>query len=185
MISQKELKEVGKFQKTHALKGELNALLDVSPDYVADGNAIVIDIDGIYVPFFASSIRQKGSQSYLVKLDGVDSEEEAKTFVNKSIYALKSEIAPYYGMEEDEIIYGDDLEGFRVVDNDTGQEIGVVTRVDDATENVLLVVADSSANEVYIPAVDDFIDEIDDENREIRVSLPEGLVDLNIKNEKQ
>lgn len=185
MINQKELKEVGKFQKTHALKGELNALLEISPDYLTDGNAIVVDVDGIYVPFFAESVRPKGSQSFLVKLDGVDTEEEAKPFVNKSIYALKKELAPYFDMEEDEIIDEDDLNGFSVVDNDSGVEIGKIVHVDSSTENVLFVVATPSGNEVFIPAVDDFIDEIDEDNRVIRVSLPEGLIDLNIKTEKQ
>ena len=185
MINQKELKEVGKFQKTHALKGELNALLDIDPEYMTDGNAIVVDIDGIFVPFYADTVRPKGSQSFLVKLDGVDSEEEAKTFVNKTVYALKKELAPYFDVEEDEIIDEDDLSGFSVVDNESGAEIGTVSYVDSSTENVLFVVETSSGDEVFIPAVEDFIDEIDDDDKIIRVTLPEGLVDLNTKTEKQ
>lgn len=185
MINQKELKEVGKFQKTHALKGELNALLDIAPDYMTVGNALVVDIDGILVPFYAESVRPKGSKSFLVKLDGVGTEEEAKTFVNKAIYALKRELAPYFDMEEDEIIDEDDLSGFSVIDSESGMEIGKIVHVDSLTENVLFVVATDSGDEVFIPAVDDFIDEIDEDNKLIRVSLPEGLIDLNNKAEKQ
>ena len=36
MIKEEELIEIGKFQKTHALKGELNALLDVGPEYLEE-----------------------------------------------------------------------------------------------------------------------------------------------------
>lgn len=65
MIEEKDIKAIGKFQKTHALKGELNAILDIDSEYVSEGNAVVVDIDGIFVPFFASSVRPKGSTSYL------------------------------------------------------------------------------------------------------------------------
>ena len=185
MISQNELKEVGKFQKTHALKGELNALLDIDPDYLAEGNAIVMDVDGIFEPFYASSVRPKGSQSYLVKLDGIDSEEEAKGFVNKTIYALKNQLAPFLDVEEDEIYDDDDLVGYEIIDSDTGEEVGKITHVDTSTENVLFVVETPGGEEVFIPAVEDFISEIDDEGKVIRMNLPEGLVDLNRKGDKE
>lgn len=51
MIEEKDIKAIGKFQKTHALKGELNAILDIDSEYVSEGNAVVVDIDGIFVPF--------------------------------------------------------------------------------------------------------------------------------------
>ncbi len=62
MIKKEDIVEIGKFQKTHALKGELNALLDIDGDYAADGNALVVAVDGIYVPFYAESVRPKGSE---------------------------------------------------------------------------------------------------------------------------
>ena len=34
MIDKEKLVEIGKFQKTHALKGELNAILDIPEEYV-------------------------------------------------------------------------------------------------------------------------------------------------------
>ncbi len=184
MISQNELKEVGKFQKTHALKGELNMLLDIDPEYLTEGNAIVVDIDGIYVPFYATSVRSKGSQSYLVILDGIDSEEEARRFVNKAIYALKSQLAPFLDIEEDEIYDEDDLEGFTIEDSETGDSIGEITHVDSSTENVLFVVESVNGDEVFIPAVDAFIIEIDEEKRIIKMRLLEGLIDLNKKTER-
>ena len=42
MIDKDKLIEIGKFQRTHALKGELNAILDVPEDYVEDGNPLVV-----------------------------------------------------------------------------------------------------------------------------------------------
>ena len=179
MINQEEITAIGKFQKTHALKGELNAILDISEDYLLEKNAAIVEIDGIYVPFFANSIRPKGSTSYLVKLDGVNSEEEARIFVNKTIFALKSELAPFLNLDEDEIMEEDDLVGYTIKDDLSGEEIGVIDYVDSSTDNLLFIVSDSNEEKYYIPAAEEFIIEIDDEKKMIRMNLPEGLLDLN------
>ena len=65
MITEEEITSVGKLLKTHALKGEMNMMLDIDPGYFEEGNPAVLDIDGIYVPFYSDSIRTKGSFSFL------------------------------------------------------------------------------------------------------------------------
>lgn len=179
MITSNEIKAIGKFQKTHALKGELNAILDIDPEYVTDGNAIVVDIDGIFVPFFASSIRPKGATSYLIKLDGIDSEEDARQFVNKIIYGIKNELASFLEIDEEDIMDEDELEGYEIIDDQTNESIGKIESIDSSTENLLFVVETNEGETVYIPAVDDFIIEVDDNEKIIRMNLPAGLVDLN------
>ena len=179
MISDKEISAVGKFQKTHALKGELNAILDIDSEFIAEGNAVIIDVDGIFVPFYASSLRPKGNTSYLIKLDGIDTEQEAKSFVNKTIYALKSELAPFLEIEEEELRGEDDLIGYQVVDNSTGATLGKIERVDSSTQNLLFILKTSDGRELYIPAVDEFILDIDDSGQRIFMNLPAGLLELN------
>ena len=181
MIDEKDIKSVGKFQKTHALKGELNAILDIDPQYVEEGNAIILDVDGIFVPFFASSVRPKGSTSYLIKLDGIDSEEEAKPFVNKIIYGIKSELAAFLDLEEDDILEDDDMVGYRIIDEANGSEIGKVESLDSSTDNLLFVVITGDGEEIFIPAAEEFVDEINDDEKIIKMSLPDGLLDLNKK----
>lgn len=179
MIDQKEIKTIGKFQKTHALKGELNAILDIESDFIAEGNALIIEIDGIYVPFYAQSIRPKGSTSYLIKLDCINSEEEAKVFVNKLIYALKSELAPFLELEEEELLDDEDLIGYRILDATNNDVIGTIEKVDSTTENLLFVIKTNEGDNIYVPAVDEFIQEVDDEEKIIKMILPDGLIDLN------
>lgn len=179
MIKDEDIVAIGKFQKTHALKGELNAILDIDPEFLTEGNALIIPVDGINVPFYAESVRQKGSTSFLVKLDGIDSEEEARQFVNKTIFGLRSELAPFLDMEEDELHTGDDLAGYTVVDADTDERIGIVEYVDDTTQNLLLITKTSAGDEVYIPAADGLVEGIDDGKREIYIHIPDGLINLN------
>lgn len=181
MIEEKQLTEIGKFQKTHALKGELNAVLDTEPEFLTDGNAIVIDIDGIYVPFYCETIRNKGTFSYLIKLEGIDSESEAKPFVNKIIYALKEAVAEYNTdtqTDSDDIVFLDDLVGYYIIDNTLGL-IGRITEVDDTTDNILFVVENSDGERIFIPAVEDLISSINEESKSVEMILPEGLLTLN------
>lgn len=175
MIDNKKISAVGKFQKTHALKGELNALLDIDPEYFTEGNAAIIETDGILVPFFVKSVRPKGNYSYLVMLDGVDSEEEARTFVNKTIYAEKSRLAGFLDMDEEELVDGNDLIGYDIINSKDMTRIGEVTGFETSTQNTLFIVKKSDGVEIFVPAADDFISEIDDERKCILMDLPDGL----------
>lgn len=178
MIKKEDIVEIGKFQKTHALKGELNALLDVEPDYAFDGNPLIVSVDGIFVPFYPESVRPKGSESYLVKLRDIDSQQDAAMFVNKAIYGLRSDLADYFDDPDAELTA--DFVGFRIVDSSLG-EIGTVTDIDDTTANVLFVVGTDAGDTVYIPVAEEFIDAIDDDRQVIETTLPDGLVNLNAK----
>ena len=176
MIKKEDIVEIGKFQKTHALKGELNALLDVDEDYANDGHPFIVDIDGIYVPFYAESIRLKGSESFLVKLRDIDSQESAQKMVNKEIFGLRADLVDYFDDPDMEIVA--DFVDFRIVDSNLG-EIGTIVDVDDSTANVLFVVENTAGDRIFVPVAEEFINAIDDERRIIETTLPDGLVDLN------
>ena len=180
MIEEKNLTPVGKFQKTHALKGELNALLDIEPDYFSEGYPLIVNMEGAYVPFYAESVRGKGATTSLIKIQGIDSQEEAKSLVNEIIYADKMELKEYLGEEGEGLLLEDDLEGFDVVDETFGR-IGKLKRVDATTENVLFIIETPEREEIFIPAADDFIAGVDEEKQIVVTTLPEELINLNQK----
>lgn len=179
MIKEEDISAVGKLLKTHALKGELNVLLDIDPGYLEEGNPAILDIDGIFVPFYADSIRTKGSFSYLVKFEGINSEIEAKSLVNKTVYALREKLKEYMldNYNEEYALY-DDLIGWTIQETD-GKVIGKVVEIDTNTENELFIVETSEGNTVYIPLTEDFIEKMDEKTKTIIMNLPEGLLDLN------
>lgn len=168
--------------KTHGLKGEMNATVDIDLEFLEEKYPIVVDIDGAFVPFFVESVRPKGAEAALIKLEDVDFDEAASQFVNKLIWARKSDLADFLQLEEAELLDDDDLLGFIVKDMD-GSLLGKVKYIDTNTINTLMVVENDSSenedtNEIFIPLVDDFITEIDTDNKLIIVDLPEGLLDL-------
>ncbi|MDE6271843.1 MAG: ribosome maturation factor RimM [Muribaculaceae bacterium] len=182
MIEEKDIIPIGKFFRTHALKGELNAVTDdYDPDMLAEGYPLIVEVDGIYVPFYAESVRPKGSQGCLVKLEGIDSQERAQEFVNRQIFMLRRDIAEWLEVEEDEVAVDDDLIGFNVMVNGIGR-IGTVDSVDSSTANLLLLVKSEDTDEIiYIPFVEEFVEEIDPKDKCILLSLPDGIIEMNKK----
>lgn len=185
MIERSELTKIGKFQRTHALKGELNAIFDIDPSlFLEDGRPVIVEMDGIPVPFYLHGVRTKGATSYLVLIDGVQSEEAAREFVNKDIYALKSDIADSADDDQEgEGAYADDFIGYKVIDTHEG-ELGVIEDLDLSTENVLFIVKTPEGETLYIPVADDLIVAYDDDEHTITMNLPEGLISINHKKEK-
>lgn len=176
MIEKKDITPIGKFQKTHALKGELNAILDIDPEYFLTGNPLIVEIDGIFVPFYAETIRNKGTYSYLIKLQGIDQEETAREFVNKEILMLTKDADDWLDAEEEDI---DGFIGYSVINKLTDENIGKIEFINQETENILFGIKDSNSDIFYIPAVEDFISEIDYEGKRIKMDLPEGLLEIN------
>ena len=175
MITRSELSEIGSITKTHGINGELNAIIPADVD-VESLSCVILEIDGIFVPFFITGLRPKGSEGYLVRLDGVTTEEEAAEFRGKSIYALSREIES----DEDESdggLYADDLIGYKVITTD-GLLQGEIIDLDTATENVLFIIEEGGGKTCLVPVVDEFISDIDSENKIITLELPKGLLDL-------
>lgn len=184
MIEEKSIISAGKFLKPHGLKGELNVYIDYDPAILEEDYPLIVEMEGIYVPFYAESVRPKGRFSSLVKLEGVDSQEDARPFVNKEFYFMRRDVAEFLDLDEDEIEEEEDFIGYRVEDDDYGY-IGHVEGFDDSTANVLLLVRPDDEEEdiIYIPFDPDFISAVDKsddiEECTLHLHLPEGLLELN------
>ena len=178
MIPRENIFKIGKFQKTHGLKGELNMISEIDGNYFKEGNPLIIDSDGIVVPFYTESIRPKGSTSFLIKLEGINDETEASQFINSDIYILKEDAEEWL---DDEIIDSNSLIGFEVIELSNHNTIGVIKDIDDSTSNILFIVTNSENEEILFPASDHFIEEIDEETKKIFMNLPGGLLEVNRK----
>ena len=188
MIELHDIVAIGKFHKTHALKGELNVVLDIDTDFIDNDTPLIIDVDGIFTPFYPDSVRPKGEQSSLVKLHGIDSGEEARSFVNKTIYALRSDLKRFEeecgedADNDDEGGYADDFIGYAVENRQpdgTLVPLGRITDLNTQTQNALFIIETPQGDTLYIPVADEFILGADEETHTLTMSLPEGLTVLN------
>jgi 16S rRNA processing protein RimM len=172
MILQSDLYPIGHVQKTHGIKGELSIFLTSDFDSL-DFEYLVFEMDGILVPFFIQEWRFKTAETALIKFERVEDEIAGKDFVGKTIYVPKESMPA----SDDDVIDIQFYTGYRVEDAVLG-EIGEINGVDDTTENVLFEVM-HKGNTILIPAVDDWIIEIDDTSKVMKVQLPEGLLNIN------
>ena len=170
MIKEKDLFRIGQFAKPHGIKGEISLLTDYVISDIPGEPYIVCDMDGILVPFFIDSCRQKSSATVLVKFENIDSEEKVKLLTGKAAY-LPSDMLPLH--DEDKMSWGY-LIGYTVIDEKSGI-IGVVTDVDDSTVNILLRV-DYKNNEILIPAA--IIKTMHQKDKTLEVSLPDGFLEI-------
>ncbi len=173
MIKENEVFKIGRFAKPHGIKGELSFVTNSDVLENDEDPYIVCDMEGILVPFFIEEYRYKTDSVILLKLEDVDTDEDADVFVGKDVYY------PLSKMDEESLIDSmtwESFVGYKVIDEHEGC-LGSISYVDESTLNVLLCV-DHDGDVLHIPAVDEFIMDVDHEERTLTVSLPEGLLDL-------
>lgn len=176
MIKEEDLIQAGRFNKPHGIKGELSASLMVDAD-LEEVKCVVIRIDGIFVPFFIESVRPKNAETYLIMLEGIDSEEKSRRLTNQSFWLLKTDVTEEE-IDFDEGFYASDLIGFTVVDDTLG-EIGEIADVNDLTQNILFIVSSPAGKEILLPVADEFILEVDPETKTVHTSYPTDILQLN------
>ena len=169
MIKQEEVYRIGRLGKAHGIKGEVSLQFDDDVFDRVDAEYLVLDIDGILVPFFMEEYRFRSDTVALVKFCDVDTQQRASELTGCDVYfprALADE-------DEDNVSYAM-LVGFDIIDAGTGSKVGTVAAIDDTTVNLLFELEDGR----LIPASDDLISDIDMKQGEIRMNIPEGLLEL-------
>lgn len=173
MIKREDVYNIGKITKSHALKGEV--VFNFSDDIFdrTESEYLICEIDGILVPFFMEEYRFKSDTSVLVKFEGIDSAEATRQLLGADVYFEKSK-AIESGEEDMSLRF---FIGFKMTDENC-KDIGVITDIDDNTQNWLFIVENIKGEEILIPAHEEFISEIDNENKIMKMVLPEGLTEL-------
>lgn len=168
-----ECYKIGTLTRVHGLKGELSfSFTDDVWDRV-DADYVMLMIDGILVPFFLEEYRFRSDSVALLKFQDVETADTAQEYVGCDVY-FPQELTPEETPDELRWSY---FTGFKVVDDVSGV-LGTISHVEDSTANVLFYV-DGKNGELMLPAVEDFILDINHAERVVTMHLPEGLLDLN------
>ncbi|MDD4609063.1 MAG: ribosome maturation factor RimM [Bacteroidaceae bacterium] len=173
MILEKELFKIGVFNKPHGVKGELVFTFTDDVFDRVDCNYLICLIDGIFVPFFVEHCRFRSETTALIQLEDVSSTDLARPFTNLAVFFPVKYLSK---VEHKSDLSWDVFVGFTIVDESIG-ELGLVTDVDTSTVNTLFVI-DQDGEELLIPAQEEFILEMNMEEKSILVQLPEGLLNI-------
>jgi len=166
---------LGTITKTHGIKGQVVLLLhNLSYDNIIKMESVLIEIDGLPVPFFIEEVEEKAPNTLLLKFEDLRSEESAKEltscrlFISKNMIRVDDKPGNIYQLSL--------LTGYTVVDKESGN-IGKLMDILDIEMNPLLRIL-NKRREILIPFQPEFITGIDKKNNILYISAPSGLIKL-------
>ena len=129
MIKQEEVYKIGRLGKSHGVRGEVSFLFDDDVFDRVDADFLILDIDGILVPFFIEEYRFRSDMTALMKFEGIDTQERARELTGCDVY----------------------------FDASTNKSVGRIASIDDSTLNILFCLEDGHlipASEDLITQID-------------------------------
>ena len=154
--------QIGKILKSNGVDGGLLvSFRDVDPEDIQLKEPVYIYFDGLPVPFFIQDLTPKGVDKAIIHLNDIKNLKDAEEVVGQGVFLDTDE-------SEDE---DDDFIGWKVFNR--GQEVGVVTGTEPIPGNFCIYVGDK-----MLPLHEDFLISADEKKKELRLDLPDGLLDL-------
>lgn len=163
---------IGKFAGTHSLKGELvlkhalgkrTSLKGLTTIFVKDKN-------GSILPWFIEAARIKNNEEVFVKLEGIDTKEEARSLVQKEVWLAETDFKKHAAKTS-----AISLLGFTVVDGEN--TLGTIEEIIEQPHQILCRL-EVQGKEVLIPLHEETLKKIDQKNNIVSVELPDGLLDI-------
>lgn len=167
-----ELIKFAEIQRTHGINGEV--LLRINPEFeknsVSEDLPAFLIIDGMPVPFFIKSVKITG-KNIVVSFKYIDTIELAEKFIGLDVMTINKKLP---ATENDE--FENDFFGYSVIDEKFGN-IGKVILFNDIPGNPVIELEYKNKN-IIIPFAENIIIKIDDDNKEIFILAPEGLIEI-------
>ena len=158
----------------YSFKGEVLIKLDTDdPETYLSLQSFLLEDESHLIPCFTTKVQLHKSQLLRVSVEGVNSEKQADLMIGKSVYLPLDQLPKL----DDDKFYFHEIIGFKVIDYVLGP-IGIITGVNDASSQVLLEV-EHNDRQILIPLVDELIQQLDKQQKQIYLYIPEGLLDLN------
>lgn len=167
--------EIGKLGKVHGLLGELKfQTKETFDDLIFETDHIFIFTANQMIPFFIEAIRANGG---IIKLESIDTPEDAKDLVSKPIYMSREDVPEALLVAEPVSEHQLPFDvGFTILDEEKG-EIGIIEEIVELPMQILGKVQ-YKGREILIPLHEHFIKSINHDQKIIRVQLPEGILTL-------
>ncbi len=163
--------EISSVIKPHGYNGQMIAELFCLKD-IENEEFIFIETEGYLVPFTIEYFKIIGkSNSIILKLKEINSDNEVKKFVSNLIFSKKN-------ITETSSIQINDIEqiiGFTVKDINHGI-LGRVSEYLDIKKNPVISIINISKKEILLPINGIKITDIDADNKQIIISTPDGLI---------
>jgi 16S rRNA processing protein RimM len=169
MIKREDVYKIGRLGKAHGVKGEVSLQFDDDIFDTTDADYLILEIDGILVPFFMEEYRFRNDSLALVKFCDVDTQQRASELTGCDVYFPRT-----LAEESEGQLSLSSLVGFDIVEASNSKVVGKIAAIDDTTQNILFELEDGR----LIPASDELITNIDTNRQQIIMQIPTGLLEI-------
>ncbi len=172
-MNTKDCFKLGKFTKPFRYQGEVILWMDVD-DRSPYSNIKVVWVEErkSLVPYMITKLKPHNDR-FVAKIEGVNSEQGAKSICGKDVYLPISELPKLNNYQ----FYFHEVSGWTVLDLNTGEEVGKIQQVLNNGPYPMLDV-DREGVELILPLPENFKLEVERENKILKVEIPVGLVEV-------
>lgn len=171
-----EYQSIGFTKKTYGVKGEIK--LNIKDRYLEDfaqAEVIFFNLAGRKIPYFIEYINFENP--FTLKFEDYHSKEAALELTGKEIFMRTKDLLP----EEEKILEIEELEyekyvGYQIEDASKGN-LGIIKEIVEYPQQEMAILL-INENEVLIPLNEYLIISINEEDKRIKMDLPQGLLEL-------
>jgi 16S rRNA processing protein RimM len=164
--------KIGKLVATFGLKGELILKHSLGKKTSLKGLTVffIEEKKESFIPWFIESTKIKSEEEIYIKIEGINTKEEANKLTQKEVWLPEADLKKYSAKSSPI-----NLLGYQILD--AGKPLGKILEVIEQPHQ-LLCRLEIETKEVLIPLHEQTILGIDHKKQEVRVELPPGLLEI-------
>jgi len=164
---------LGRITKASGYEGAVTIKLERSfIENIPQMESVFLEIDGRPVPFFIEETVYTGGEILRVKFTDYNTAEKVNEFKGCNVFLTK------LGEENDQPGAFMEITGYKVV-TESGDVVGHIKEIIQNPGQWLLNIISPENKEILIPLHEDLIISLDDSNKVLVMSIPEGLTGIN------
>ncbi len=128
-------------------------------------------------PFVVAESKQAGVGQWMVRFKGIDSPEVASKLREQGIFLADEVIRAAIDVKFNEQFFDDEIVGCRVVNRETGEELGKIKEIWETSAHEIWVV-DYKGKELPIPVIDEIIKHVNIARKTVSIYVMPGLLEI-------
>ena len=163
---------IGKFVAVHGLQGELLLQHELGKKSSLKGLAALFieDKNKSFLPYFIQQARVKSEDEVYIKLEGIDTREQAQRFTRRPAWVPEADFKKLAAKSAPA-----SLLGYEIIDN--GTALGEILELIEQPHQ-LLCRLEIQGKEVLIPLNESSLQSVDHRKKKVLVTLPDGLLSI-------
>jgi 16S rRNA processing protein RimM len=164
--------KIGKLAASFGLKGELVLLHSLGKKTTLKGLETIFleERKDNFMPYFITGTAIKNDSEVYIKLEGIDSKETARKLTPKEVWISEPDFKKFAARAAPISMLG-----FHLINEE--EDLGEIIEVIEQPHQVLCAIL-LDGKEALIPIHGESLDKIDQKNRKVYVTLPDGLLDI-------